>query len=449
MRSTVPTGKLLRYLAVCALVAVLVGGLGLPARAANGTLVLSALHMIQKNYVDPVHSVDLLNVAVAALRATTGLSQTVLPPIPAGETEGQAEAVFTAAFDRAVRTGTIPETQLAYVATQTMLASLHDSHTYFMTPPQWAQFRQELAGNPGLTGIGVMITARTDGAGARWIFVDDVFPRSPAEAAGMKRFDRIVQVGGTSLRNATAVQASQAIRGSRGSVADLTVLRGNQELRISVVRGPIQAKPVEARFIQPGVAYVRLFEFSTGAGRALGAALAGLAAKTPLRSIVLDLRGNPGGVIVEAARVASLLLPPGTTLARVADREHGPGLLRTSGRPLSVHTPLVVLVDQSSASASEIVAGALRDSHRATIVGERTAGALGGAVVAPLPEGGMSVTVLRITTPLGARVEGTGVSPHTPVALTEADMERGDDTQLRAALQVLGTAADFRLPIAA
>jgi len=94
-----------------------------------------------------------------------------------------------------------------------------------------------------------------------------------------------------------------------------------------------------------------------------------------------------------------------------------------------------VLVDAGSASGAEIVAGALKDYHRATIVGEKTAGALGGAIEVPLPEGGMSVTVERITTPRGARVEGVGISPDVPVTLTEADMERGVDTQMQAALQ--------------
>jgi carboxyl-terminal processing protease len=437
--------RLVRHLAVWALVAVLLLGLGLPARAADGTLVLAALQVLERNYVEPVHSVDLLNAAVTALREATGQSQVALPPIPAGDSEEQTEAAFTAEFERAVQAGTIPETQLAYASTRAMLASLHDSHTYYMEPSQWAQFRQQLGGTPGFSGIGAVITSRADYTGTRWIFVEDVFPGSPAEIAGLRRFDRVLQVGGTSLRNATPEEASGALRGPTGSAVELTVQRGNQELRISVVRAPIQEQPVEARLIQPGIAYVRLFEFSQGAGRHLRIALEDLAAKTPLRSIILDLRGNPGGLIIEAARVGSLFLPSGTTLARVTDREHGPSLLPTSGAPPFADVPLAVLVDRRSASGSEIIVGALKDAHRAAIVGELTAGALGGATTAALPEGGMSVTMLKITTPLGTQVEGVGLTPDAAVSLTEADMERGEDTQLRAALQVLGAMGTYRL----
>jgi carboxyl-terminal processing protease len=326
-----------------------------------------------------------------------------------------------------------------------MLASLHDSHTFFLDPAQWAQFRQELTGNPGFSGIGIIITSQADSTGVRWIFVEDVFPGSPAETAGLKRFDRILQAGSTSLRNATSAEASQAIRGPSGSVVELTIQRGGQVLKVPVTRAPIQSEPVEGRLIQPGVAYVRLFGFTRGAGRELNAVLDSLGTGQQVRSIILDLRGNPGGLISEAARVGSLFLPDATVLARVTDRENGPGLLRTAGSARFADVPLVVLVDRGSASGSEIVAGALKDYHRATIVGEQTAGALGGAVGAALPEGGMSVTVLRIVTPLGAQVEGIGVAPDTPVALTEADMERGEDTQLRAALSALGAAGTFDL----
>ncbi len=405
-----------------------------PARAADGSLVVSALQVLERNYAEPVHPVDLLNAALATVRTATHESAAILPDIPSTATEQEADAAFVTEFSRAAQADPQAETKLAYAATQGMLNSLHDTHTYFLTPSQFAASQQVLAGASVFTGIGVRITGRTDGAGVRWVFVDDVVPGSPAEAAGIQRFDRIVQAGTTSLRDATPAEASQAVRGPAGTTVALTVLRGQQTLQMSVVRAPIQSGAVEARFIQPGIAYVRLFQFSQGAGRDLNAALQELAMQAPLRAVILDLRGNPGGLITEAARVGGLFLPSGTALANVTDPRNGTGVLTARGVGLLAEVPLAVLVDAGTASAAEIVTGAFRDYHRATIVGEKTAGALGGAVEVPLPEGGMSVTVERITTPRGARVEGVGLSPDVPVTLTEADMERGVDTQLQAAL---------------
>src|SRR5579872_1855044 len=420
--------------AALALAMVLMAQVG-PARAADGSLVVSALRVLDRHYVEPVHPVDLLNAALATVRMATHESAAILPDIPSADTAQEADAAFLTEFSRAAQGDPQAETQLAYAATQGMLGSLHDSHTYFPTPSKFAASQQALTGASAFTGIGIRIIGRADAAGVRWVFVEDVLPGSPAEAAGLQRFDRIVQAGATSLRNATPGEASQAVRGPAGTTVALTVLRGQQTLQISIIRAAIQSGPVEARFIQPGIAYVRLFEFSQGAGHDLNAALRELATQAPLRAIILDLRGNPGGLITEAARVGSLFLPPGTALANVTDRQDGSGVLTTRGMGPFAQVPLAVLVDSGSASGAEVVAGALKDDHRATIVGEKTAGALGGAIEVPLPEGGMFVTVERITTPRGAQVEGVGISPDVPVTLTEADMERGVDTQLQATLQ--------------
>ena len=426
--------------AVLLIVMLLAAGLLGPtsAHAADGTLVISALHVLEREYVDPVHPIELLNAAIARLREVTHQSAVALPDIPPYATEPEAANAFLADFARALAVGPIPETQLAYAATRGMLDALRDSHTYYLEPEQLQRSREELLGRPGFTGIGITMVQRADEAGTKWIFVEDVIPGAPAEGAGLKRFDRIVGVDGSPLRNVTVTQASQMIRGPAGSTVVLSIQRGDQNLSISVVRAPIQSQSVQARFMGTGVAYARLFSFSRGAGQELARQLQALADQAPVTSIILDLRGNPGGLILEAARVGGLFLPPRTVLARVQDRQDGASVLRSEGQPMFPETPLVVLIDAGSASASEIITAALKEHHRATIVGEKTAGALGGAVDVRLPEGGMSVTVERIVTPEGAQVEGTGITPDMPVALTVADMIRGEDTQLQAALHAVG-----------
>jgi carboxyl-terminal processing protease len=415
-----------------------------PAEAADGSLVVAALEVLEQNYVDPVNAVERLNVAIEALRQATHQNADVVPNIPADATLREAEAAFVAEFNRAAPAASA--SQVAYAVTQAMLASLHDSHTYFVPPPQFQDRRRELIGAPGVTGIGIRIASRKDDSGAAWIFVEDVLPESPADKAGIKRFDRILQVGETSLRDVTPGEASAAIRGPAGSTVDLVLQRGEQVVKVAVVRDPISAVPAYARFIEPGVVYARLYLFARGAGRALGAALEALAAEGPVRSIILDLRENPGGLVGEAVRVGGLFLPPNTSLARVVDRVDGTSTLRTMGRPLFPDTPLIILVDSRSASASEMIAGVLKELGRATIVGERTAGALGGAIEVALPEGGMSVTVERIKTPSGTEIENIGVGPDAPVALTVADMERGEDTQLQEALRTVHTEVLQKVP---
>ena len=431
-------------LLIAVVLTVAVAGGIVPAHAATGSLVFSAIAVLERNYVDQIHPTDLLNAAIVTLRQQTHTGPGVLPDIPAGVGGTDAEQQFLAEFDRAVQTGVESQDQLAYDATAGMLASLHDSHVYYMDPTRFQENRQSLNGNPGFSGIGIMITGQADAAGTRWVFVDSVFPGSPAEAAGLKRFDKIVAVGGTSLRDANVQQASQLIRGPAGSPVTLTIERAGQPQQVTVTRASIQTHPVSAQFIEPGVAYVRLFEFSKGAAREMRTQLLGLAEQGQLRSVILDLRGNPGGLISEADGVASLFLTTGSPIARVVDRQSA-SILRSMGPAPFAQVPLVVLTNGGSASGAEIVTGALKDLHRAQIVGEKTAGALGGAIDVALPEGGMSVTVERITTPGGHVVEAVGISPDVAVPLGETDMEQGVDPQLQAAIRAAG-AVGFQTP---
>jgi len=444
-------GSTLRALVAGLLVAVL---LAAPfaqvqrAAAADASLVIAAIRVLQEDYVDAVRPVPLLNAAIAVLRKATNSSAAALPDISPAATASDASAQFSTEFTRAAQTGVMPETELAYTATAGMLASLHDSHTFFLDPASLREARRQIEGNPGFTGIGVTIISRKDAAGTAWIFVEDVFPGSPASGAGVRRFDRIVEVDGKLLKDVNVVDASQMIRGPAGSTASLILQRGGRTVNLSVVRAAITVPPVEARFESPGVAYLKVYGFSQGAARSLRQGVTELQREGEIKSAILDLRGDPGGLIIEAASVGGIFLPPRTVLARITERGEQPSVLRTSGSSPLTKTPLVVLVDAQSASASEILAGAFKDYHRATIIGEKTAGALGGSVTVPLPEGGMSVTVERIQTPKNTAVEGVGITPEVPVPLTVADMERGEDPQLQAALHALHVAWLWLLHVA-
>lgn len=415
------------------------------AAAADGSLVIATLHVLEQEYVDTVDPVQLLNAAIAALRDAATLSADQLPDIPAGTSDAAAQDAFIATFAQAVQTGAMSESQFAYAATRGMLASLHDSSTSFLDPSQWGEMRGQLLGAPQSAGIGVTVISRMDPEGVAWIFIGDAFPGSPARNAGLRRFDKILEVDGKPLTNISARDAAQLLRGPAGSTADLLIQRAGQSLKVQVVRDSVRVAPVAAEFLQPGVAYVRIFEFAKGAGQGLRFGFEHVGSDEPIRSIVLDLRGNRGGLVAEAASIGGIFLPQGTVLAMVREKGGQLRVVRASGVPLLAETPLVVLVDSDSASASEMMAAAFKEHQRAFLVGDKTAGVLGGTVALALPEGAIEVTVERILSPYGAQIDGVGITPDVTVALTADDIERGEDTQLQAALRILRAAGRLRM----
>src|SRR5437588_4136772 len=257
-------------------------------RAANESLVISALHELEREYVDPVKPVSLINAAIASLRKSTSLGEDVLPDVPSDLSEAAAISKFGDEFKQAVKRGQQSETDLAYVATAGMLDSLHDSHVFFMPPAQYRQNESEMAGKPGFTGIGVIIRAMKADDGTSFIFVADVIPGTPAAKAGLQKFDKILQCDAKDLKGLSSREASELIRGPTGSTVTLVVQRKDQMLTVAVVRAAIQIQPVVAQFLHPGIAYVKLFAFSKGSGDLFRSALKSLTSQEPVSSVILD-----------------------------------------------------------------------------------------------------------------------------------------------------------------
>jgi carboxyl-terminal processing protease len=189
--------------------------------------------------------------------------------------------------------------------------------------------------------------------------------------------------------------------------------------------------------VRPGVAYVRLLQFTKGAAEQFRRALDTLRAAGPLRGIVLDLRENSGGLFSELDPIAGTVLPTGTLLARELSRQ-GPGQLVATGTPLAPQTPLVVLINGDTFSSGEILSLALRDARRATLIGEKTGGALGATMTVALPAGAIGVTVAEVDGPQYEQVDRIGVAPDRLVPLTVEDVSSATDNQLDAALNILG-----------
>lgn len=404
--------------------------------SADAGLVITALHILQQQYVKPVQPVALLNAAIESLRKTT---HTDVSDIPAGTPPAQAEGIFRHDFTKAAQTGAAKEEDLAYQVTRDMLASLHDTHTFYLDPAQFKERQDQYAGKPGYAGIGAFTASIKDAAGTPlMVYVAAVFPGSPAAAAGLQQFDQFTQIDGTTVASdATLLDVVNLVRGPVGSTVTFTVRRKGQEVTLTATRHEIQTPVVFTWMIRPGIAYLHLFQFPKGAADQFRSALKSLQAQGSLRGVILDLRGNGGGLYAELQSIAGTLLPTNTLLAHAVSHQ-GPFQFMAIGTPLLPQTPLAVLTDGNTASSAEVLSLALHDAHRAMLIGEKTEGALGDTRTVPLPVGGMGVTVAEVDGPQYEQVEGVGISPDQLVPLTVQDVSSGADSQLDAALKALG-----------
>ena len=322
-------------------------------------------------------------------------------------------------------------------------------HTGYLTPEEVAARDESLSGT--FVGIGAVLDVRTNGA-----TIVRVLPNSPAERAGLRADEVIIRVDGASVAGQTVEQIVAKVRGPEGT----SVTLGLQELdgserSLTIVRAKLDL-PLVSWALAPGThdAVIRLESFSTGAAKDLVAAIKAARAAGAV-GIVLDLRGNPGGYVTEAVNVASQFLSSGVVYIS-QDRSGAQVPHEVAGGGIATDIPLVLLVDGQTASAAEIVTGAIQDAGRATVVGETTYGT--GTVVGTFPlSDGSAVTIgtERWLTPKGHAIWREGLTPNETVALAQGvnflvpddfatlgsgGIAASTDTQLQAALRSLDTA---------
>ncbi len=350
------------------------------------------------------------------------------------------DSLDRALFDEAWRLlqaqyyGELPKgKEITYDAIRGVVDSLGDQHTMFVDPQHAALFTADMEGR--FEGIG----ARVDLAEGGGVELKYLFPGQPAEKAGLRAGDVIVAVDGKKLPVKTDLaEAIGLIRGPHGSQVVLTIRRGEEvPFDVTVERASIEIPVVETKSLADGrIAYIALSEFSSVAPERLASALQEVLAAKP-KGLILDLRGNPGGLLDAAVRIGSYFVPKGSILIertkdgveRVYERE---------GKYLLGETPLVVLVDAGSASASEIVAGAIQDAGSGVLIGEKTYGK--GSVQLPnsLSDGSqLRVTIARWFTPKDRAIHGVGLEPDIVVPLTQADVDAKRDPQLDRAVERL------------
>jgi carboxyl-terminal processing protease len=328
--------------------------------------------------------------------------------------------------------GEIPDgDELAYGAVRGMLATLGDPYTSFIEPKITAILNEDASGE--FEGIGAMVQMREDG----YLEIASVMPNQPAEAAGVLAGDIIVAVGDQSIVGLGLYEAISYIRGPAGTDAELEIIRPGvpDPIFITVTRARIDIQIVEARMLEDGIAYIRLTEFDATAQQRMEEALDELLAQNP-RGLIFDLRNNPGGWLNQAIGVADLFLDRGL-VAIQRDSSGREQRFSSSGGDLAESIPLVVLVNRGSASASEIVAGAIQDRERAPLIGTPTLGK--GSVQLPnnLDDGSqVRITIARWYTPNEQPLHDNGLTPDIEVEFT-AETPVGEDPQLEAATQYL------------
>jgi carboxyl-terminal processing protease len=382
--------------------------------------------------------------ALGSLRATT-------PGTPVDE-----QAAFQPFWDtyRSITNdyagGTVDRKTLVEGAIRGMIASLDDPFSAYLSPDEYRQSLQGLSGQ--FEGIGARVeTRRLSGTGACptiggacALIVVEPIAGAPAEKAGLLAGDRITAIDGTTVDGSTADQALARVRGSKGTTVILTVDRGGAApLDLAIVRDVIVQREVVARTLADGaVGYIRLSGFSDRAAVEFGQEVAADVA-AGRRKLIVDLRGNPGGFVTDAQRVISQFVPAGTTIFFQEDAAgtRTPTLALPGGAASDPSIQLVVLIDGGSASASEIVAGALQDLGRAKLVGSKSYGKGTIQVWLQLADdnGGYRLTIAKWLTPTGRWIHGDGLAPD--VVVDAAGAAAGADPTLDRALEQLGEPA--------
>jgi carboxyl-terminal processing protease len=285
-----------------------------------------------------------------------------------------------------------------------MVASLGDPYSHYYDPSDYQGFLNE--DDPHLSGIGVDVVGETKG-----LSVQDVFPGSPASQAGLQRGDVIIAVGSTSLAHRSASFGSALIKGTAGTRVTLTIQRGKRKLTRTLVREDIVVPVASGSIVTyhgTKLGVLILTQFVQGAGAELRTQVEDVLHEGA-RGLILDLRDNPGGLLNEAVNVASIFIPDGTIVS-TAGRAQPRQVYVARGRAISTRIPMVVLVDSLTASAAEIVTGALKDRGRALVVGTHTYGKGVFQEIDPLPNGGaLDFTVGEYFTPNGQNLGGGGV----------------------------------------
>ena len=321
----------------------------------------------------------------------------------------------------------------AYVAIDSMISSLNDVYTKFLNPKEYSDENDSIQGS--LKGIGVQIGVR-DGK----LLIIAPLEDTPGEKAGLKAEDEILEINGKSTKGITVDAAADQIRGEEGTQVELLIKRENEPNKIyKITRANIELKSVSTKTpkyakLAPNIGYIRPRSFISK--HAIMEFQNALIENRNKDGIILDLRSNPGGLLTNAIFIADMLLD-GQVIVSTVDRDGYKETQRSTSKVVT-RQPIVVLINGGSASASEILSGALKDNGRATIVGKKSFGKGLVQEINKLPGGSaMHITIQKYLTPNGTDINKKGIEPDVEVEITAEDVKAERDPQLQKANDIL------------
>lgn len=326
--------------------------------------------------------------------------------------------------------GKLDKNKLIDGAKKGMVEAAGDPYTVYFTDTEAKQFLGDLSGT--FSGIGAELDRRND-----HIIIVSTIDDSPAKKAGLLPNDIILKVNDQDAGSWTIEKAVSMIRGEKGTTVKLAVARGQEPKEFSIVRDEIINPSVKSDIIDNNIGYMRISRFADTDTVKLSLKAAQDFKTKNVRGVILDLRGNGGGYVTTARSVASLWLRDKVVVEQRSDSATT-GTQRSDNDPILEGIPTVVLVDGGSASASEIVAGALHDNNAATLVGQKTFGKGSVQDILNISSGGvLKVTIAKWYTPKGKNISKEGIMPDVEVKLSDDEIKNGHDTQKDKAIEVL------------
>ncbi|MEG6584955.1 S41 family peptidase [Dendrosporobacter sp. 1207_IL3150] len=345
---------------------------------------------------------------------------------------GTGDAASTLKFMRALQivksryVEEVPMDTLMTGAIKGMIGSLGDPHSIYMDPKMYKEFMIETEGSFG--GVGIVV-----GVKDKMLTVVSPIEGTPGDKAGIKSGDQILKIDGKDTKDMALDEAVGKIRGPEGSQVVLTIKRGNESAKdYTLTRSNIQIKTVSGKMLPDNIGYIRLSMFNENTGADFIKKYQELES-AGMKAVVLDLRDNPGGLLEESVKVASKFVPKGPVVSVVMRDGHRE---THSSNLEAVKYPVVVLVNGGSASASEIVAGAVQDTKAGTLIGTKTYGKGSVQTLMRIDSGAIKLTIAKYLTPSDRSINGIGIEPDIKIETADT-RDPNNDVQLNKALEVL------------